>query len=277
MDRLYVFLIRNDVWIYILCALGLLWFTSEFLRSQGALSRAAFRLERETALLTRNRALFFMVLLGSIAATVAYVNIEVRPNLPPELLRPPTPTPEPGFGPQPTPTEEAEVTTVAPSPTSPLPPTVTLSEAEGGAPITDTETLTTTTPLDVTSQPPDEDDDEGQENEQPSQSPLASCTEDANITEPRPGATIRNTLNVFGTANTEDFAFYELEIRGPQTNDRWASLLGRTVETPVEEGILGGNLNLTEWAPGPYQLRLTITNSNGNITNQCSVDVRLDN
>ena len=275
MDRLYVFLIRNDVWIYILCALGLLWFTSEFLRSQGALRRAVFRLERETALLVRNRALFFMVLLGSIAAIVAYVNIEVRPNLPPELLRPPTPTFEPGFGPQPTPTEEeTEDPEIAPSPTSPLPPTVTLSEAEGGAPITDTETLSTTVPADATAQSPTEGDE--QEGEQPPQAPVAACSEDANITDPQPGATIRNVLNVFGTANTEDFGFYELEIRGPQTNDLWGPLL-RTVETPVDEGILGGNLNLTEWAPGPYQIRLTVTNSNGDITNQCSVDVRLDN
>ncbi|HZD10004.1 MAG TPA: hypothetical protein VE553_01585, partial [Candidatus Binatia bacterium] len=125
MDRVYLFLIRNDVWIYIICGLGLLWYLNELIRSQGAVRRAMFGLERETALRTRNAALFFSVIFLGIAGAVIYVNTEVRPTLAPELLRPPTPTVNGGFVTTISPAENA--TTVPASPTSPIAPTVTLS------------------------------------------------------------------------------------------------------------------------------------------------------
>ncbi|HSM58516.1 MAG TPA: hypothetical protein VK879_20345 [Candidatus Sulfomarinibacteraceae bacterium] len=263
MDEIYVFLIRNDVWIYILCALGLLWFFSELVRSLGALRRAMFRLERETALRTRNSSLFFITLLSSIIIVVAYVNIQVRPTLPPELLRPPTPTPESGLAPASTPTEE--VTDMAPTPTSPIPPTVTLSG--DSAPVTDT--VTNTVPITV--------EDVSDETQPEPPGSVAGCTDDVSITDPPNEGTVRGALTVYGSANPDQFGEYELHIRGPQTNDRWADLLSRAVTEPIDDGILAGNLNLSEWSSGPYQLRLTVTHTDGNITHQCAITIRLDN
>ncbi|HZD10744.1 MAG TPA: hypothetical protein VE553_05315, partial [Candidatus Binatia bacterium] len=104
---------------------------------------------------------------------------------------------------------------------------------------------------------------------------VSRCTPDAIITEPREGATVLGLLNVFGSANTQDFGYYEIEIRGPQTNDRWASLVGRRIMQPVGNGILAGNVNLSPWAPGTYDIRLTISNENDQVTHQCSVSILL--
>lgn len=261
MERVYVFAIRNDVWIYILCALGLLWFINEFIRGQSALRRAMFGLERETALRTRNTALFFIVILSAIAAFVAYVNVNVRPTLPPEVLRPPTPTPGPFSPTVETPTETA--TAAAATPTSPIAPTVTLP-GDSAAPADETPLPTVSPP--VTGAPGEA---------TATAPPVGGCAPGAIITEPREDAAVLGMLNLFGSASTDDFSYYEVEISGPQTNGRWASLLGRRITQPVDDGILAGNVDLSQWAPGSYEIRLSVTNGAGNITNQCRVTINL--
>lgn len=262
MDRLYVFLIRNDVWIYILSVMGLLWFLGEFLRSRAAAQRAMFGLERETALRTRNSALLLVLIFISIIAVVVYVNREIAPTLPPSLLKPPTPTPNPLSLP-PVEAETARPSDAGPSPTSPIAPTVTLPGA--AAPLTTTVTVTTTAPaITVTV-------------ERPTRSPeISGCSPVANISDPQPGTAVAGILNLFGTADTPDFGYYELEISGPQTNGRWASLLGRRITQPVDDGFLGGNINLSQWTAGTYLIRLTVANETGDITHQCSVSIVLN-
>lgn len=274
MDRVYIFLIRNDVWIYIICALGLLWYLNELIRSQSKARRAMFGLERETALRTRNKSLLVVIILSTIVAAVIYVNTEIRPALPPDLLRPPTPTASTGVASTIAPTTATERSPHGTaSPTSPIAPTVTIS-AQTASPLTGT--LSTTNALDIPST------SELQEpvSTQPMPSPTAesqpsACSPDAIITEPREDATILGLLNVFGSANTEDFGYYEIEIQGPQTNDRWASLVGRRIMQPVADGILAGNVNLSFWTAGVYEIRLTITNQEEQITHQCQVSIVL--
>ena len=93
MDRLYVFLIRNDIWIYILSAIGLIWYLTEYWRSRRILRSAIFGLEKEKGGRIRQRALSLVVLFLGIIAIVTYVNLSIAPTLPVELLKPPTPTP----------------------------------------------------------------------------------------------------------------------------------------------------------------------------------------
>jgi hypothetical protein len=258
MNDLYVFLIRNDVWIYIICSLGILWYLSEYLRARAALRRAMFRLEQETARGTRNRALLFLLIFGVIVGTVTYVNWEIAPTLPPSLLKPPTPTPDPlqtTATPETAGTLEPEVT-----PTSPVAPTVTLP---GEAP------AATETPAAPPETP-------GTRVVPTSTPPTQGCTPSAQITDPREAARVQGILNVFGTADTPEFGYYELDINGPQTNQRWASLLGRRVDVPVDDGFLGGNINLTQWQSGPYLIRLTVANDEGQVTHQCVVDIMLE-
>ncbi|UCC54503.1 MAG: hypothetical protein JSV68_11165, partial [Anaerolineaceae bacterium] len=62
MDGLLVFLIHNDVWIYILSALGLFWYATELWRAQRNLRSAVFSLERERGARMRNNALLFIAI-----------------------------------------------------------------------------------------------------------------------------------------------------------------------------------------------------------------------
>ena len=73
MDRLAVFLIRNDVWIYIISVLGLFWYATELWRSNRLLRQAVFSLERERGIRMRNNALLFTALFASIIAIVFFV------------------------------------------------------------------------------------------------------------------------------------------------------------------------------------------------------------
>jgi hypothetical protein len=262
MEPFYVFLIRNDVWIYILSALGLLWFGAELWRTAGASRRAMFGLERETALRARNRALLIVVVLLVIILGVTYVKQQIAPTLAPTLLRAPTPTPDPLALPA-VPLPGTETAPLQASPTSPVAaPTVTLS---GG------EVVITPAPEPTGATPPTA------EAAATLPAGVASCAPSASIIEPRTGAQVRGILNVFGNADTADFGSYELEISGPQTNGRWASLLGRRITQTVREGFLGGNINLTQWESGPYLVRLTVADVQGNVTHQCAVDINLVN
>ena len=94
MDRIYLFLIHNRVWIYILSAFGLVWYIGELIRAQRALGRAMFNLERETATRLRNHALSFVLFFVTVVGVVYYVNRFVAPDLPEEVLSPLTPTPD---------------------------------------------------------------------------------------------------------------------------------------------------------------------------------------
>ncbi|HMT22425.1 MAG TPA: hypothetical protein PKE20_14480, partial [Promineifilum sp.] len=94
MDRVYIFLIRNDVWIYIVSILGLFWYLTELIRATRTLRRAMFNLERETATAARNHALSFVLFFSVLIGIVFYVNRNIAPTLSTEQLVAETPTPD---------------------------------------------------------------------------------------------------------------------------------------------------------------------------------------
>jgi len=255
MERVFVFLIRNDIWIYIISALGLFWYTSDYIRAQRSLRSAVFGLERERGRQKRNTALFFMAFFAGVIATVFFVNQQIAPNLPQELLKPPTPTPNPLNTPLSRPSPVGTPPTARPIVTPNLAPTVTL-QGEGDFDPGPAELPTLTPTIYV---PP---------------TPFVACTTDLNISEPRDGAGVRGNISFYGTADTENFNAYILETNGPQTNGQWASLLGREISTPVREGFLG-NVNLSMWTSGPYLVRLTTLDIEDNITGQCVIQITL--
>lgn len=269
MEKFSLFIIRNDVWMLILAVLGLIWFGSELYRAQSALQEAVFGLEREHGRRARNSALTFVLLLTAVVSVVLYVNYQVAPTLPDELLRPPTPTPDPAqlvlVSPTPLPTPP-------PTPTPPIVPTITLA-AEPGLPpvafITDTTSITdevdagSNSPLIIVTLAP-------------TPTPVVGCNVQLTTTAPRNGAIVSGLVEFFGTVNTPDFGGYTLEANGPQTNGQWASLLGRTFRQPVVDGLLG-NVNLSQWESGPYLVRLTALNGRDEAAYQCVIQVTLDN
>lgn len=256
MDRLYLFIIRNDVWIYIISVLGIVWYLAELYRSSRMLQRAVFNLERETGARIRNNALGFILFFGTLIGIVYYVNTRVVPNLPQELLSPPTPTPNVFATPlsSPTPLGGAAGQDARPSPPA-LAPTVTLP---GGGPVVGPDA------------PPGE-------IATPEVIPTAfvGCTDTLNVTEPRDGSAVGGDITFMGTANTGEGHTYMLETNGPQTAGEWSGLLNEFVAQPVFEDVLG-RANLVQWASGPYLIRLAARDAAGNEVGQCVIQITLD-
>lgn len=265
MEQVYVFILRNDIWIYFLCALGIFWYGSQYLQARHILQRAVFGLERERGTQKRNTALFFLIVFVGLAGGVYYVNASIAPTLPAELLKPPTPTPNIFATPlsSPTPLGTAEIR--PPEPTPVLVPTITLASQPAGIA---TQPGSTPEATYAPAGPPTPDG--------PTPTPFLDCTVNLNISQPANGAVVSGLINFTGTASTPNFGYYSLEANGPETAGSWASLLGRTINQPVQDSFLG-NVNLSEWADGPYLLRLTAVDANGSETGQCVIQVTLDN
>jgi hypothetical protein len=256
MERIYLFLIRNDVWIYILSAFGLVWYVTELIRSQNALRRAMFNLERETASRTRNHALSFVLFFTAVVGSVYYVNAFVAPTLPEAVLLPPTPTPDifatPLSSPTPlvTPLVEGDIS-IAPV----LAPTATLPGVAVAEPITATVSAETA-PVAPT--------------------PFVGCTPELAIDEPLNGSVAFQRVTLRGTANTGERHQYMIELNGPQTGDVWAPISQEPLPQPVVNGDLG-QADLSQWAPGPYLVRLRALDAAGSQLGICQIQITLDN
>jgi hypothetical protein len=256
MDQIYVFLIKNDVWIYFLCALGVIWYGYEFVRGVRSSQRAHFSLERERAARLRNGSFLFLLFFVTVIAFVTYVNVRVQPTLSPTLLDPPTPTPRafitPFSGtPEPTVTRRA-----VPTPTAILAPTATLVN-----PVTPTvfarPTAEFVPALDV--------------------EPLRTgCQPGIDILQPASGSTVAGGVSLFGSADAPSFNSYLIEIIGPETGDNWVPITVETAGNPVPNGFLA-SANLENWTTGVYQIRLTVLAGSNSPVGQCTIQLGLNN
>lgn len=259
MERLYVFIIRNDIWIYILCAIGLVWYAAELVRARSLLRGAMFGLERERGRRMQNRAAILVLFFISVAALVTFVNLQIAPTLPADLLKPPTPTPNAFTTPAASPISQVESEESVPLATATLAvaPTVTLANGSLGL-----------------SGEPDGD----QEQEQTGQAETSAfadvdidqCSSDINISAPPSGVTVVGDVSVFGTANSEYFGYYDLEIIGPSTNEQWVSVYEILQREPLIDDILV-TMNLDGFESGSYLLRLRVTDLEGIEAGQCVI------
>lgn len=258
MEKIYVFLIRNDVWIYILSGLGLIWYLSELWRSRRMLRGAMFGLEKERGQRLQRRSLFFIFVITAVIALVFYVNNSVAPTLPADILKPPTPTPNIFATPlsSPTPIGGASQRT----PTIVIAPTVTLPSSLGpglestgpGSETQDTVETIEITPTVV----------------------IAGCSAPLNITSPASGVPVSGEVTFFGSVEMEDFGSYELEANGPQTGGAWLSIQGPSSVDPISDGVLG-TTNLSNWLPGVYAIRLNVFNNENALIGQCEIEIVL--
>lgn len=255
MDQFYVFIIRNDLWIYFLCGLGIIWYFIQLWQARRLLRQAMFGLERERGQLIQRTALGILFILILIVAGITYVNLEVAPTLPPELLSPPTPTPNIFATPFSPP---ASLGTPQPQRTATLAvaPTVTL-RGDNNSPIFDDVETPTGTPV----------------------ATLPAVTEACNtfvsITSPPAGITANGPVTFFGTANDPNFGAYDLQALGPQTEGQWLSLLDTPSPTSVSDSILG-RFNFANWLSGDYVIRILITNPAGEEVGQCGIQITVN-
>ncbi len=258
MDRIYLFLIRNDVWIYIVSVLFLFWYFTELVRAVRTLRRAMFNLERETATAARNHALSFVLFFSAVIGIVFYVNRNIAPNLPEQLLIPGTATPDvfatPLSSPTPIGTALAEGEGIfAPV----LAPTATLPGVEATAVITGTA-----------------DAENGAIVGTPT--PILECVPELMISEPLDGSVLFQRVTIRGTANTGELHQYSIEMNGPQTVGAWAPITQEPVAQPVVNGDLA-QADLSQWAVGPYQMRLRALDAGGGELGACTIEIILDN
>lgn len=92
-----------------------------------------------------------------------------------------------------------------------------------------------------------------------------------NISFPEPGDEVKGAIEISGTVNIPNFGFYKYEV-APAGSDTWATIsAGRAI---VNDGSLG-RWDATALTPGDYQLRLVVTDNQGQNLPACIVPVRV--
>ncbi|MCI0399178.1 MAG: hypothetical protein L0332_11615 [Chloroflexi bacterium] len=255
MQQVYAFLVHNDYPIYFIAGLGLVWYFMRLIQARQILRGAMFGLERERGQQMQQTALGVMAVCLAVIGFVAYVNREIAPTLPPELLRPATPTPNIFITPLSSPTSPQPQTTL----TSPLAPTVTLRSPAG--------------PSGSAAEPPP-----GTPSPAPSPTVPAvagECNALVQITAPPDGVTVSGAVTFFGTATAENFGAYRLEGSGPHTNGQWQALLDFPGTRPVLDGILG-SANFSAWRAGLYAVRLLVLDTAGATVSECGIQLVIE-
>jgi len=91
------------------------------------------------------------------------------------------------------------------------------------------------------------------------------------ITSPKPGDQIQGAVTLKGTATIPNFGFYKYEF-APIGSSTWFAILAD--RKPVQDGDLG-NWDTSAIATGDYQLRLVVTDNQGNELPACVIPVRI--
>ncbi len=99
----------------------------------------------------------------------------------------------------------------------------------------------------------------------------SGCTSQILLSSPQPGDEIKGTVELIGTVDIPNFGFYKYEV-ARIGSDTWATISAD--RTPVQNGLLG-RWNTTALTPGDYQLRLVVTDNQGEVLPACIVPVRI--
>jgi hypothetical protein len=99
----------------------------------------------------------------------------------------------------------------------------------------------------------------------------AGClNESATITSPTSGEQVRGLLEVRGSADIPNFAFYKIEIRLSQPNSVWQVITAGT-KTLLEDALGTWDTSLVE--NGVYLLQLVVTDTAGNAPLPCTIEI----
>jgi hypothetical protein len=244
MQVLVKVIVDYALWLYGLCAVGVLFFLRAVFKAKRERSQALFTLEREAASSGAGRAVLGMFVCLLAIGGLYWVETYLAPQMDwttpieeetvnPVLLLSPTPLISPTSTPRPT------TATPTPRPTRLPPPPP-------------TETPTPTPP------PP----------------PPPACPNSiAKITSPLPNATIHGTVQIRGSAAAPDFQFYKMEVGVGEEPTAWHSI-SEVHRTPVPEGVL--DVWNTDVLPeGAYRLKLTIVDITGNYPPHYVCEIRV--
>jgi hypothetical protein len=102
--------------------------------------------------------------------------------------------------------------------------------------------------------------------------PVGCESPDAQLQVPANGMIVFQPITVLGTANSESFARYKLEINGPSTFDNFAPLPVDGLQPVTSIGELGQFVP-AYYMPGTYQFRLIVFDINNAPRGSCSVTI----
>jgi hypothetical protein len=91
------------------------------------------------------------------------------------------------------------------------------------------------------------------------------------ITTPKPGDSLKGSIELEGSANIPNFGFYKYEF-APAGSDIWVTILADN--KVVQDGTLG-NWDTSAITSGDYQLRLVVSDNAGNNFPACVVPVHI--
>jgi hypothetical protein len=91
------------------------------------------------------------------------------------------------------------------------------------------------------------------------------------ITAPKPGDQLRGKINLEGTADVPNFGFYKYEF-SPLGANQWSTI--EASRKPIRDGELG-TWDASTITPGDYELRLVVTDNQGNPLPACVVPIRI--
>jgi hypothetical protein len=233
---------RYEILLYGLLTLGAAFYLRAFLRANHQLTGTLFGLERETVAVRRSGA-FSMLFVCLFLGTSLYIVIHmVVPALDLNRRNGPLATPS------------VLITPIVPTGPvlQPVPPTLSpdqLTSIALGTPLPTATATEASIPAGV-----------GCENPQ------------ATLTFPAFGEAVGGPVEVKGTANIADFAFYKLEINGPGTDGNWQTLSAGS--TPVVNDVLG-NWDASIYPPGSYNFRIVVYDAAGNWPPPCVVPINI--
>lgn len=101
---------------------------------------------------------------------------------------------------------------------------------------------------------------------------VSGCIPDEMIlTSPEPGQEISGVVKLVGTVDVDNFGFYKYEV-APQGTDLWATIsAGRDIVRNGDVGLW----DTSTLTPGDYQLRLEVTDNQGQSYPACIILVRV--
>lgn len=234
--------------IYLACVVGMVLYLREIFAARRDRTQSLYSLEREAANARASRGVLMIFVLSLLAGATYMLSTYVAPTL---AVEQPATTPTPPF----TLTTETPSPTLQPSPTRTPRPTLTPT-GQAPAPLEPTPaTAESPTPV-------------------PPPLPAASCPDpNVQLAAPVPGQTFNGSIQLRGTADWPNFAFYKFTLKGPATNNV-ALTVGDVVREPRRDAVLGNIDGASLLAqPGTYVISLIVVDNTGNESPACSVPV----
>ncbi|MBI3738523.1 MAG: hypothetical protein HY258_05700, partial [Chloroflexi bacterium] len=91
------------------------------------------------------------------------------------------------------------------------------------------------------------------------------------ISSPKPGTEVKGKIDIQGTVDIPNFGFYKYEV-APISSDTWATIAAGT-EIKINSTL--GSWDTTALTPGDYQLRLVVTDNQGQSLPPCIIPIRV--